>query len=69
MITFWMNVSSITYIRNLENNPTIRHQFQIEYTRYAPRQISQETIMGVIMSAQYYVKFNIYLDILLYKFE
>ncbi|GMG29220.1 unnamed protein product [Ambrosiozyma monospora] len=34
-------------------------------TRYAPRQISQETIMGVIMPAQYYIKFNIYLDILL----
>ncbi|GMG39481.1 unnamed protein product [Ambrosiozyma monospora] len=33
--------------------------------RYAPRQISQETIMGVIMPAQYYIKFNIYLDILL----
>ncbi|GMG27536.1 unnamed protein product [Ambrosiozyma monospora] len=34
-------------------------------TRYAPRQISQETIMGVMMPAQYYIKFKIYLDILL----
>ncbi|GMG44772.1 unnamed protein product [Ambrosiozyma monospora] len=66
MITYWMKLNEciITYKiwRIIQQDTSFRLN---TITIYSPRQISQETIMGVIMPAQYYIKFNIYLDILL----